>query len=284
MIGGKSMYFKYLFVIILSSLVFYCSTNTEPAPNSNKYYLDNFNGITETDLNGNIIGNIDLRDWKIPNSFLNKSLFISPYYLSFEGYDFSYNAEKSIEITNVLDSEITIYFESLIDPFHFEENMLRLNPLEKKNISVKFFFSNLPNINIADTNYIGYLDNLIMNNSAGLKDSLSLSGYIVNPDSGIISVTPIPNNILFLPAYPNPCQQSITFEYKLAYQDTLSLFIINRNGSLIKSISNSEHHFPGAYRKTWNLKDESNNDIAPNLYRVFLESETYSYYGDIQIN
>ncbi len=284
MIGEKSMYFKYLFVTILSSLVFYCSTNTEPAPNSNKYYLDNFNGITETDINGDIIGNIDLRDWNIPNSFCNKSLYISPYFLSFHGYDFSYHSEKNIEIKNVTNSEVTLYFESLTDPFHNEEDMLSLNPLEKKSISVEFFFTNPPNINIADTSYVSYLNHLVMISETGVEDSLTVFGFIQNPDSGIVSSFPRPFNIIFKPAYPNPCQDSITFKYLLPTQRIIDLFIVNRQGSIIKRICNSEPHLTGDHIRIWDLKDESNNKVRPDLYRVFLESDTYSYYGDIQIN
>ncbi|MEW6685237.1 MAG: FlgD immunoglobulin-like domain containing protein [Candidatus Edwardsbacteria bacterium] len=65
--------------------------------------------------------------------------------------------------------------------------------------------------------------------------------------------------------YPNPFNQSSVIKYQLSVESNISLKIYNSAGQLVKTLV-QEPKTPGAYKVTWDGRDESGKRVAAGVY------------------
>ena len=248
-------------IALIISFIYSCKTSTEPD--------DKYRGITETDMNGKFIGNIDSTDWS-PSSYdevyLGDGFWIYPnskIYLC--ANDIGQNIQTELNLYNFSKSSISA--TCLInDPFICEQENIILKSYELKKIIVKY--------NVSDS--LSYLESLHFNFSNNDKYSVPIKVTY----SGIHALTRVPLTFSFLPAFPNPSSGLMIFKFTIPKSESVKLYLKENSGSIIKTIIDNETLPAGTHEILYNLKEKN---IKPGIYRAYLKTENFSEVGDIQI-
>jgi uncharacterized protein (TIGR02145 family) len=90
-----------------------------------------------------------------------------------------------------------------------------------------------------------------------------------------VEVTELPEEIVMMPAYPNPFNPTTTIRYSLPKQSTVSLTVYDVQGQEIVTIQNGEKP-PGNYEVQWSGIDQSGNPVSTGVYFCRLQTGVYS--------
>ena len=80
-------------------------------------------------------------------------------------------------------------------------------------------------------------------------------------------------------AYPNPFNQSISFNVIIPTASLMDVYVINDECHRVKTIINSEM-FAGVHNITWDGKNDSNESIDNGYYRIIISD----YIDEFPIN
>ena len=253
---------KHILCAIIFTSLFTCKTSTEP----DQIYLN----ITETDESGQFIGYIDKNDWSESayiNYYFGKKIWIYPNRnIYFTVTDSGQSFEKDLMIYNYDKSAIDINC-SIKTPFYFEPEHISIKPRTISKVTVKY--------HAADT--LSYKDSLLITCSDGEEYSKKAQVYYKRLVGERRPVT----GTSFFPAYPNPTSGSITFSFLLnTPMQQINLYLKDNDGSVIKTFTYDSPFKKGKYEIFWDINQDH---IKPGIYRAFLEADSFSAHGDIQI-
>ena len=262
------------FIIFLISFFFYtgCEKSTAPEVDSLK-----FSGITETDENGTLIGNFDRDDWSFPNIFFNNAIQINPHTsIGFVATQINQQITIHIKFKNFSSDIFQLSFSQPGPPFYLDKSELLLVAGSVDSITASFILPDTSNVIIED----------ILSIQAQSKEKIdfTLKGIWENPNEvvGVEIVSPV-IKYSFLPAYPNPAQDSITFRFvnivQVAY---VNLNIIDINESVIKKLVDKIYSV-GDYTVKWDLKNDNDVRVDAGLYRARIYIDDFISHGDIMI-
>jgi len=262
----KIMLFVAFFVLFMMQ---YCDQSTEP------YNLNNFDGITETDEQGNLIGNIDLNDWSrnAYNVHFGQSIWIYNFtnQITMICDTITNETSRELKIKNISNTNITIT-SNVDSPFYCQPSSFDILPDSMRSFSLVFSLSGI----VQETFY----DTLNLTCSGSESVQIFLEGY---QDNSGISIIGNPNQeILFYPAYPNPAQNSTTLSFTLVQSSHVSVKILDVTGNVVKELFNNYTN-AGLHSIQWDLTNSSGNKIASTLYRAVLEVGDFKVYGDILV-
>jgi hypothetical protein len=261
-------------ILVIYFLVLNCENATEPQEDDNY-----FKGITETDENGNLIGNFDFDDWTLLNRYFGNKIEIAPQSLYFKAISKGQEVSNYIKFKNHYATSYKLVFNNLNPPFSISQLNIALMPDQTDSVAIKFV--------LPDTLDISFKDSLEIRNDSNEKVIYNLSGYWHNPnpnDSSIVDIRgSIPLSYSFLPAYPNPAVNSIVFRYTNISRNTVNLKIVDQQKNTIKVLVNNMLQPAGSYSVTWDLKDSDGNKVSPSIYRAELDINGFHSHGDIKI-
>ena len=92
----------------------------------------------------------------------------------------------------------------------------------------------------------------------------------------------IPRDYALWPAYANPASSSITVKFGLPQEDSVEVYILAWPSKRVKTLVNATRP-AGTYALTWNLRNDSDSLLAPDIYRCVMKTATFTCHGDIQI-
>ncbi|MEW6685381.1 MAG: T9SS type A sorting domain-containing protein [Candidatus Edwardsbacteria bacterium] len=76
--------------------------------------------------------------------------------------------------------------------------------------------------------------------------------------------------------YPNPFSQNTDIRYQIADDSKVSLKIYNVAGQLVRTLLAYEPKSPGAYKVTWDSRDESGKQVSAGVYFYRLEAGNFT--------
>lgn len=85
------------------------------------------------------------------------------------------------------------------------------------------------------------------------------------PESGI------PKNYILGQNYPNPANPETTIEYKIPEPANVQFRIFDAKGARVRNLVD-EHQTAGAYRLTWDGKDNNGQDVPSGMYFGYLQA------------
>jgi hypothetical protein len=266
-------------ILVITCIIFTCDNTTEP--NEDDTY---FQGITETDENGNLIGNFDFDDWALPHRYFGNKIEINPK-TSFGATQIGQEVIRYIKFRNHYTKYYTLRFKNISLPYSINRTKISLFPDQIDSLLIKFV--------LPDTSDLFYRDSLEIMNDSDEMIKFYLTGYWhhfipINPnDSTITEIEDTQSSIYpsysFNPAYPNPATDSIAFEYSNISTYKVNLKIIDKNKNIIKILVDNIIQAPGNYRVIWDLKDTEGNVVNPSIYRSELDIKDFHSHGDIMI-
>jgi len=105
-----------------------------------------------------------------------------------------------------------------------------------------------------------------------------LSGVTAEPQSPL----GLPTAYYMYPAYPNPTKDSVTILYALPTDSKVKLWIINRYGQDIITLTN-EFETAGYKSVVWHLQDSNFRRVGSDIYRAIIEAGQFRCNGDIKV-
>jgi len=268
--------YRILAIIVITSciLLILCNkSTTEPGSL-------NLTGITETNGLGKLIGNIDLDDWtdtEIPNinSYIGEKIKIKPLSINLKGSVLGQIYSEEIDIINFSNDIISIS-SATKNPFSCNPTEVEILPNTSIKITVNFTLPDTVNT------YSGQLD---ISSSFMDSASINLHGNYQSPN------TPSPgtdekaheiNEYHLHPAYPNPATGLTAITFCLPQPSHFYLYVIDKNESVINTLCDTIAS-AGTHRVEWDLTNEKDNSLQPDIYRVLLSVGDLSLHGDIQV-
>ncbi len=124
------------------------------------------------------------------------------------------------------------------------------------------------------------------------SDSLNITGITETDETGPDPIGNIDENdwcpnlqdgVAFLPAYPNPATESISFQYKLASLFRVKLQLINKQKNVVRLLID-ELQQAGTHVVRWDLLNDQGNGVKNGFYRAqLLIDAEFKCQGDIEI-
>ena len=237
--------------------------------------LNNFVGITETDEDGELIGNIDDDDWIIDtreNTQNSRSVIISSFTAIYS------NGSPIINWVTQSESDNIGWNVYRSDSNNFgQAQILNLNTIPGNGTtSEPYFYSFTDEYEVQENSTYWYW----LESISGSGETESFGPVSLTILDG--EIPELPNQYQFGPAFPNPtnvnwCDIPIAIsENNIGY-----LIIISQNGDILHS-NNFEQ---GTYTYDWDCTDEFGNDIeSGQIYRFIfhVEDEVHSH-GDVLV-
>jgi hypothetical protein len=263
------------FISLALVACFFFSACKSTSPSGEKYPcpvyeedLQNITGITETDGNGNLIGNIDSGDWyffttKYLLSFSSKPVVLSLFEIYFANEQIHLHWITQSESNN---AQWNIY-RSLTSDIQQSEK-INPSPIEGGGTISEpreYYFLDEMGYEFGTTYYY-WLESI---------DFSNVHHLIEEP----VEFT-VPSDIFFTvgPAYPNPSSAEVKIPYSLATEAKVTIIIIDADGNLIDTLI-SETKPKGEYELIW-YPDTNESGIYRCIYHV---SQTYHWHGDILV-
>ena len=91
----------------------------------------------------------------------------------------------------------------------------------------------------------------------------------------------LPTEYSLLPAYPNPFDSLVAIYYGLPESAVVTLKIIDSAGNTVRMLGNA-HQAAGNYCISWDGRNDNDEIVNGDLYRVFIYAKHFSCSGDIQ--
>jgi hypothetical protein len=269
----KNKHNALIFYFIIFSMLFAISGCDKSVDNQNQE-LD-LSQITATGTQGphDFIGNIDLSDWS-PSNYnavvFGKSFWIQRYSSSdtlyFGGRLSGDSSSQSLKIYNWGNTNLSVKLQ-LSDPFFSTHDSVAIQPSASRLIDLYFL--------LPDTSNTVY--NGIVTLRFSTQDSmiLKLRGSRVGHDTGRVVVI-LPIDFSLAPAYPNPTDGQITFEFTMPQRMDALLKAVNKKNEVVATIAQG-NYAAGVYKVSWNA------NLANGNYRVIFQAGNYISKGDIQV-
>ena len=231
--------------------------------------LQNFQGITETDSDGNLTGNIDPDDWHFEPDTLCLKINAKNDSLPVKLSSFTATAGNCIVIL-----EWTTQSETDNQGFNvFRATTDNLNSAYKINLSI------IPGHGTTtEPHYYTFEDDTVMNGVTYYYwlEQVDYSGASIF--HGPVSATPhlpVPDSYSFGPAYPNPCESGCSIPFVLPESSEIIIIIIDEDGELIEILVKA-YMSAGYHNIVWNTLENNK------LYRcIFHQSDSNHWHGDI---
>jgi hypothetical protein len=263
------------FFFIIISLLFFIS-GCSKSIDTQTQELD-LSKITATGTEGpqDFIGTIDTSDWS-PSYYdaivFGKSFWIQKPTLSdtlfFGGRLAGDTDSQSLRIYNSGGTTLSIT-SHLQGPFFLGSDSLQIQPASLGMISIYFI--------LPDTTNVVHSGTLLLNCSTGDSVKLKLQGnHTPSGGGGPVDVgTPV--NFSFPPAYPNPTNGPITFEFSVPQTINALLKVVNKESELVTVLA-QDNYVSGVHILNWNV------NLANGNYRVIFQAGSYVAHGDIKIS
>lgn len=255
------------------AIIFIASCNKSVDPHNQ---LLDLSQITQTGTSGpgDFIGTIDRSDWS-PSSY-NTVVFGSSFWLqkssqndtlSFGGQHAGDSSIQSLKVYSWGTSSLLIRMQLTTSAFFTTLDSITIPPAVLRTIDVSFV--------LPDTTDALHSSTLIMATSTHDTLALHLTGRRVRSDTGGVVVT-IPRTFSFFPAFPNPTDGEIKFEFAVPQNLSGVLKVVNENNEIL-GIINQGNYLAGLHVVLWNSTLPNGN------YRVILQAGSYVSQGDIQV-
>lgn len=247
-----------------------CDTSTDPKSQD----LD-LSQITETGVQGpgDFIGNIDLSDWTLSsyNSIVfRRSFWIQKYSASdtlfFGGRSSGDSIGQSLKVYNAGNATLMVTLHPP-SPFFAMRDSVVIPPLTLGKIGIYFI--------LPDTSNTVHSGAVTLRCSTQDSVVLKLQGYRVRPDTGGVVVSG-PTSFSLLPAYPNPTDGEIRFEFAVPETTDVALWIVNKKNEVVGTIAQGIYR-AGLYSVSWNA------NLSNGTYRAVFRAGSYTSKGDIQV-
>ena len=233
--------------------------------------------ITETaESPQDFVGSIDRSDWSASN--YNSVVFRPSFWvqkssvtdtLGFWAMSAGDTVRQSLKIYNSGTTDLRMS-SRLQTPFFLSNDSVQIQPSSLGSLGIFFI--------LPDTTSTIHESTLILRCSTGDSVVLNLSGMRSRSGSG----GPVPVNGLPLfpslaPAYPNPTDGQITFEFAIPDSTSVVLKIVNSRNELKTIIAQRMYDEGGMYEFSWNA------NLANGNYRVVFQAGNFTSHGDIKI-
>ena len=268
---------RIIWIVLLIVLVFAaCKNGVQPD-------LLTFLGITETDENGDIIGNFDRDDWVYADIFFQNAVQINPHTeIRFSASAIGEEVTQVLHFKNYIQNTLTLTFSDLEPPFSADKAGFTLIPGGTDSVTVEF--------TLPDTVETPFDTLFTIFCSSNESVDFELRGVWIKPPDvppdttavGVELVERVPLNYAFPAAYPNPASDSTWFRFSLPERTPVSLQIINNRNETAKVLVSGLYE-AGSHGVKWDLKDESQVRVPSGIYRAAIQAGTFTAYGDIRV-
>jgi len=265
---------RFLVAIILccSAFIFYhCRHTAEPLQQ-----YDGISGISETGPTGpdDFTGTLDLNDWD-PVSYAHLTI------------------RQNFWINKALTDTLSIYGGSVVPlKFHnLSQDVLRLvitvpPPFRCSSDSISIQSGQTQTLNLtADTTAVGN-DTLIgrsMTLSVMNNEQLhyTLCWIKPRPPGGGVVVSLLPWKDCLYPAYPNPANGYFSLSFSISTDRFVLFYILNDKFEPVDTLA-CEYKKAGTYQYNALTTPDQKARLQAGYYRVVLQTDAYSRYGDIE--
>jgi hypothetical protein len=231
--------------------------------------------ITETGTEGpyDFIGNIDLTDWSPTN--YNNIVFGSSYWirkpsssdtLYFSGLLSGDSSGQSLKIYNWGNTPLSVKLQ-LSNPFFATHDSVVIQPSMLGSIDLYFL--------LPDTTNTVHNGTVTIRFSTQDSIILKLMGTRARHDTGSV-VEILPPDFFLAPAYPNPTNGEIRFEYAVPLRVDVVLRVVNKKNEVVATLAQG-NRAAGVYIVSWNA------NVANDNYRVIFQAGNYTSKGDIRV-
>ncbi len=230
--------------------------------------------ITETDAQGAFAGEIDVQDWSAEayeQVYFGDGFWLYPStQLMFLFDSANQIVSDQVRIYNSREENLLFDFTGLRLPFSAQPAQLNVSSSSLEILTLQF--------QTPDPAAYEYKDTLAVTLPDG--ESLGIPLHAVNKQY-IKEVVLPPDKFLFLPAYPNPSSESITFRFTVPITANIRLYVTQPDGRLLKTLINKKMN-AGRYAFNWDYKEDET--VSSGYYTAVLEAPQIIIRGDIQIN
>lgn len=257
-----------------SCLVFIFITGCNKSVDTQNELLD-MSQITQTGTLGpsDFIGSIDRSDWSL--SSYNTVVFGTSFWLQkfsqndtlpFGGRRAGESSIQSLKVYNWGATNLSIRMH-LTSAYFVTLDSIAIAPAGIRTIDVSFV--------LPDTTNAVYNSTLTMATSTHDTLTLHLTGRCEKSDTGGVVVS-VPRTFSLSPAYPNPTDGEIRFEFAVPQNLSGVLKVVNRSNETL-AIIDQGNFLAGHHVVSW-------NSTLPNgYYRVVFQAGNYASQGDIQV-
>jgi len=238
-----------------------------------------FSGITETDVNGYFVGNIDVNDWSAyayHNVYFGDGFWFqsSGDSLFFYGDSLQEIVTKELRIYNSGAKSLQLQVD-LPAPFSCDMQSIELPAAALQIIHLSYILADTEQVNTGVFKLaVGTKETILINLIGGKTNSSNAGQEQLNLEpSG------------FYPAIPNPCDSEIWLVFTRTYETDSNIYtfeISNAAGKVIWSYG-SVMLYRGNFALRWDLKDAGENRVKPGIYQAKLTFGETSITGDIQV-
>jgi hypothetical protein len=276
----KSKRIIHYFILISILFLFSCKNTSSDGENYPcpvyQTDLQNIDGITETNEEGIVVGNIDERDWYhsinlLQNDKCNRHVVLLSFSVSFFNSQlivfWSTQSEYNNQGWNIYRAEADLFETAvkinanLIDGAGTTEELTEYSFIDETEI-------------ILGNTYFYWLVSVSFNNLWEIYGPVSI--FIPNED--IAEPPDIPQFFAFGPAYPNPSSANVMIPVSLVEETFLTIIIIDDSGNYVTTLFSDTLPARNNYI-LWNTEG-----IEPGIYRcIYHENSTNHWHGDILI-
>jgi hypothetical protein len=228
--------------------------------------------ITATGTHGpqDFIGNIDVSDWA-PSSY-NAVVFGRSFWMQrnssndtllFGGRSAGDSSYQPLKIFNRGSSVLSVSLQPS-DPFFATHDSVDIQPSMLGQIGLYFI--------LPDTSNTVYSSTVTLRFSTQESMILTLRGR----HTGGFGVVLVPRDFSLAPAYPNPTDGQITFEFTVPQTLDASLTLVNRKNEVVATIAQG-NYLAGTHVVSWNA------NVANGNYRAVFHASNYVSQGDVQV-
>lgn len=222
---------------------------------------------------GDFTGNIDVSDWS-PSSY-RAIVFGSSFWLHrdsssdtlfFGGRSAGDSSSQSLKIYNWGNSVLSVKLQPG-NPFLVTYDSVDIQPSTSGGMSLYFIQP--------DTSSTVYHSKLTLRFSTQDSMIFQLRGSRVRPDTGgVVSV--VPREFALAPAYPNPTDGEIRFQFAVPQAIDAVLRVVNMKNEVVATIAQG-NQVAGVHVVSWNA------NLANGYYRVIFQAGSYTSKGDIRV-
>ncbi len=232
--------------------------------------LENYDGYTKRDEHGNLIGEVDSRDWQLwdLNTELTREATIGGVELRAEGRKVYIDWNTVFE-----DNHTGFYLYRATDPDAMnEDHAIQINQYAITGTPGDdgiVYYSWIDSLNIEYMTYYYWLDAV---DQQGVSEVSGPWACTVSEDIEWITSISSP--------YPNPTTDESSCYFTLSEESEMTVMIVDRDGDILDIIMNAETLPAGANSFTWNCSDFSYG-LYRCAYYIKNESNESIGYGDI---
>jgi hypothetical protein len=103
-------------------------------------------------------------------------------------------------------------------------------------------------------------------------DSLNISNGNTDTTNNLVYPLSLINSTM-LNVYPNPSASQVNFEFSLAKNQKISIYVYNILGQLVRKIVDKQSLNTGQYRVIWDGKNTSGVKVSEGVYTIAILSE-----------